>query len=306
MTTFSVSRLAAALRERVMVSATSPFVHAPYPLAGTMRYRGDPGIMGPGSTSWLVIADVAAFVGGIRGLLIQAAHPEVAAGVGDHSRYRDDPLGRLSRTSSYVTATTYGAIPEVDAAVLRVRRAHGVVTGTSSRGISYDAGDPGLSAWVHNALTDSFLTAHLAYGGIPLSEDDQDRFVREQAMVGQLLGAAPVPSTREELAAWVEHHPDLAPSPEMEEAVDFLTDPPLSGGLRVGYRVLLEAAIATTPQRLLGVLGLSPKPGALAVGRSFVSGLRWAIGYSPSWKLALERSGAPIPQDLFRHEPRVA
>ena len=178
--------------------------------------------------------------------------------------------------------------------------------GTSNRGIRYDAADPRLSAWVHNALTDSFLTAHVVYGGIPLSEDDQDKFVREQARVGALLGSDPIPSTRVALGQWIENHPDVGGSPEMVEAVEFLTRPPLSGGLRVGYRFLLEAAIATIPLRLLGILGLWPKPGAVAVGRSFVAALRWAIGYSPSWRLALERAGAPIPEELFRHRARVA
>ena len=74
-------------------SATAPFGHAPYPLAHTLDYRGDPGLLGPGSVSWLVIGDVATFIGGIRALLLQSAHPEVVAGVGDHSRYREDPLG---------------------------------------------------------------------------------------------------------------------------------------------------------------------------------------------------------------------
>ncbi|MDX1469181.1 MAG: oxygenase MpaB family protein [Acidimicrobiia bacterium] len=302
----AAKRLLEAVRDRVMVSATSPFAHAPYPLAATLEHRGDSGLMGPGSVSWPVIGDVAAFVGGIRGLLIQAAHPEVAAGVGDHSLYRDDPMGRLSRTSSYVTATTYGAVPEVEAAVRRVQRAHRVVTGTSSRGVGYDAADPVLSAWVHNALTDSFLTAHVTYGGIALTADDQNRFVREQNRVGALLGADPMPLTRRGLATWIGSHPDIARSPEMEDAVTFLTDPPLAGGLRIGYRILFEAAVATIPARLLNALGLVPKPGAIAVGRSFVSTLRWAIGYSPSWKLALERCGAPIPDGLFRHEARVA
>ena len=176
-------------------SATSPFGHAPYPLARTLEYQGDPGLLGPGSVSWTVIGDVAAFVGGIRGLLIQAAHPEVVAGVGDHSRYREDPLGRLSRTSSYVTATTYGAMPEVEQAVAQVSRIHRIVSGVSSRGIPYDAGDAGFSAWVHNALTDSFLTAHLVYGGIELSSDDADRFVIEQQAVGALLGSDPMPGS---------------------------------------------------------------------------------------------------------------
>lgn len=302
----SAERLIDGLRSRVVKSATSPFGHAPYPLAHTLDHRGDPGLLGPGSVSWTVIGDVAAFVGGIRGLLIQAAHPEVVAGVGDHSRYRQDPLGRLSRTSSYVTATTYGAMPEVEAAVGQVRRIHRIVSGVSSRGIPYDAGDPGFSAWVHNALTDSFLTAHLVYGGIPLSEPQADQFVLEQTKVGALLGSDPMPETHMGLSKWIAEHPDIEPSPEMRDAIEFLTDPPLEPAIRAGYKVLMEAAVATIPTRLNEVLGLSPKLGARAVGRSAVAGLRWALGYSPSWRLALERSGASVPEGLFIQEPRVA
>jgi uncharacterized protein (DUF2236 family) len=263
-------------------------------------------LLGPDSVSWTVIGDVAAFVGGIRGLLVQAAHPEVVAGVGDHSRYREDPLGRLSRTSAYVTATTYGAMPEVDAAVAQVRRIHRVVSGVSSRGIPYDAADPGFSAWVHNALTDSFLTAHLLYGGIPLSAYQADQFVLEQTRIGALLGSHPMPETRRELAEWIEMHPDVAPSPEMNDAIEFLTDPPLEPALRLGYKVLLEAAVVTLPPRIREVLGLSPKVGARTVGRGSVGALRWALGYSPSWRLALDRAGAPIPDGLFTQQTRVA
>ena len=296
----SLSGLVEGLRRRVVLSATSPFAHAPYPLANSLDYPGDPGLLGPGSVSWLVIGDVAAFVGGIRGLLIQAAHPEVVAGVGDHSRYKEDPLGRLSRTSSYVTATTYGAMPEVERAVSQVRRIHRVVSGVSSRGVNYDAGDPGFSAWVHNALTESFLVAHRVYGGVELGEEDEDRFVAEQTRVGALLGSSPMPESAQELSSWIEFHPEAAPSPEMRDAIEFLTDPPLEPGLRIGYKVLMEAAVATIPARLLDILGLTRTPGAISVGRAAVGGLRWALGYSPSWQLALVRTGQEIPGDLFK------
>ena len=88
------------VRLRVGASATGPFRHADYPLRATLEYRGDAGVCGPDSASWPLIGDVSAFVGGIRALLIQSCHPEAAAGVADHSQYREDPLGRLSRTSS--------------------------------------------------------------------------------------------------------------------------------------------------------------------------------------------------------------
>lgn len=293
------------LRSRVVATATSPFSHAPYPLTDTLDFAGDPGLLGPGSTSWSVIGDVAAFVGGIRGLLIQAAHPEVVAGVGDHSRYQEDPLGRLSRTSAYVTATTYGAMPEVASAVERVRRIHRVVSGVSSRGIPYDASDPGFSAWVHNALTDSFLTAHLTYGGIALSDAEADRFVLEQTKVGALLDADPMPSTRDQLSKWIVDHPDIAPSPEMTEAVAFLTDPPLDPALKLGYRILRDAALMTIPDRLLDILGLHRPLGGLTLGRSMIAALRWALGYSPTWRLALIRTGADVPDGLFKQRARI-
>lgn len=302
----SAQALVDGLRRRVVASATSPFSHAPYPLASTLDHRGDPGLLGPGSVSWTVIGDVAAFVGGIRGLLIQAAHPEVVAGVGDHSRYQEDPLGRLSRTSAYVTATTYGAMAEATAAVERVRRIHRVVSGVSSRGVPYDASDPGFSAWVHNALTDSFLTAHLIYGGIELSAAEADLFVLEQTRIGALLDADPMPTTRAALSAWIEDHPDIGPSPEMEEAVAFLIDPPLEPPLKLGYKVLRDAALVTMPDRLLEVLGLQKPTGGGVIGRAAVSGLRWALGYSPTWRLALTRTGSDIPAGLFKQETRTA
>lgn len=288
------------LRLRIVSSATSPFAHAAYPLKNSLDYPGDPGLLGPDSMSWPVFADVATFVGGIRALLLQAAHPEVVAGVGDHSRYREDPLGRLSRTSAYVTATTYGAIPEVEAAVAQVRRIHRVVSGVSSRGLHYDAGDPGYSAWVHNALTDSFLVAHQTYGEMKLSSSEKDRFVLEQTKVGALLGSDPMPTSADDLSSWIERHPDLAPSPEMDEAVQFLSDPPLEPGLKLGYKVLLEAAVATLPRRLLAILGLTRTPGAVGAGRVAIKGLRWALGYSPSWELALIRTGSPVPEGRFK------
>lgn len=292
--------LVQAVRDGLTRSTLSLFEHAAYPLEHTLDYPGDPGLCGPGSVSWHVLADPAAFVGGIRGLLIQSAHPEVVAGVADHSRYRDDPLGRLSRTSAYVTATTFGAMPEVETAVGNVRRVHRVVKGVSDRGIAYDAADPGFSAWVHNVLTDSFLAAHQSFGAIRLTEEEADIFVEEQTRIGSLLGAEPLPTSAPELAKWVAAHRAIGPSPASEEVVDFLTDPPLSPGIKLGYMTLLEAAVAIVPPRVRMVLGVTPKPGAEAVGKAAVASLRWALGYSPSWALALRRNGCEVPDGLFR------
>jgi len=299
----TTSGIVETLRQTVTRSTLSMFEHAPYPLENTLQHDGDPGLLGPESVSWRLLADPAAFVGGVRGLLIQAAHPEVVAGVDQHSRYRDDPLGRLSRTSSYVTATTFGAIPEVEAAVQQVKRAHRRVKGVSSRGIAYDAADPAHAAWVHNALTDSFLTANQVYSEHPLTIVEADRFVEEQTRIGKLLGAEPLPETARELSEWLSEHPDVAGSPEMDDVVNFLARPPLSPGIKTGYLVVFQAAVTNLPRRLQDVLRLRPRPGAEALGRAAVSSLRWALGYSPSWALASRRVGVEISPELFRRIP---
>ena len=288
------------VRLRVGASATDPFRHADYPLRATLGYRGDAGVCGPDSASWPLIGDVSAFVGGIRALLIQSCHPEAAAGVADYSQYREDPLGRLSRTSSYVTATTFGALPEVERAVGRVRAAHAPVVGRSHRGLPYSAGNPALAAWVHNVLTDSFLAAYRAYGPRPAAPSEADRFTAEQARIGRMLGADPLPLEAAPLGRWVEDHPSLGPSPGMRSVLEFLADPPLAPLQRAGYRLLFIGAVAVTPPRLRGILGLRAVPGARTACRAAVGVLRRALGASPSWNLALVRAGAPIPDGLFR------
>jgi len=257
-------------------------------------------MLGPGSVSWRVIGDVAAFVGGIRALLIQTAHPEVVAGVEQHSSYRTDPLGRLTRTAFYVTQTTYGALPEVEEAVGLVRAVHARVQGRSERGLPYRAADPALAAWVHNVLTDSFLVAYQRYGPAPLSTDEADRFVREQARIGALLDADPLPESAAALAEWVSRHPATAASKAQAEVIAFLRRPPVPVGPRLGYRLLFEAALPAIPPSLLETMGLEVSASRARAGAAALAALRWALGSSPSWHLALVRSGAPVPHGMFQ------
>lgn len=190
--------------ERMRASAASAtaglFAHDAYPLARSLDYPGDPGLFGPDSPTWVISGDVATFVGGIRALLIQAAHPEVVAGVADHSVYEVDPLGRLSRTSSYVTATAFGAMPEVEQSIARVRSAHLPVRGTSHRGQRYSASGAPFAAWVHNVLTDSFLVTNQHYGRTVLERPSADAYVSEQARLGAMLHARDLPETAAGLA----------------------------------------------------------------------------------------------------------
>lgn len=293
-------------RERIAAATAGLFTHTSYPLLESLNYPGDPGIFGPHSETWRVVGDVAAMLGGIRALVIQSAHPEVVAGVAEHSSYRTDPLGRLSRTTAYVTATSYGAMPEVEAALAAVRRAHRPVEGVSERQIAYAANDSDHASWVHNVLVDSFLTAYQHFGPRRLTQAQADRFVSENTALGRRLSATDLPSNATDLSAWIANHPSLAPSAAMHDTLAFLANPPLPRFAKIGYRVLFDAALTTIPRSVASIIGVRPRPGAARAGASTISLLRWSMGSSPSWWLALERTSEPVPVDVrFRRPPPV-
>lgn len=299
----SIAEVGRVFQSAVVTTLTGLFSHGPTPLEHTLDHAGDPGLLGPDSVSWRVLGDASVFIGGIRALVVQTAHPEVVAGVEEHSTYREDPLGRLTRTSVYVTETTYGAMPEVEAAVHVVRHAHRPVRGTSERNRPYSASRPEMAAWVHNVLTDSFLAAYQTFGPDRLSAEDADRFVAEQARIGELLDASPLPKTAQTLRSWIVDHPDRAPTDAQSVALEFLRKPPLSPPVRLAYRLLFNAAISTVPVDVRSQLTIQAPSGAARVGRMGARALRWSLGASPAWQLALTRCGSPIPPGLFRQRP---
>ena len=139
---------------------------------------------GPGSVSWRVNREAALLLGGGRALLMQLAHPRVAAGVADHSDFVSDPVGRLRRTLELSLALTFGDPGEVRAAAERINRTHRRVTGPGYRAL-----DPDLLLWVDATLIDSALVSYRTFVG-PLARTDQEAYYREAKQLGALLGIA--------------------------------------------------------------------------------------------------------------------
>ena len=129
----------------------------------------DAGYFGPGSASWAVHGGIPTLVAGIRALLVQTLHPGAMAGVHDWSRYREDPLGRLSGTIQWLITVTFADTTVAQRESARVSRFHTRVAGTyiDATGAErpYSAGDPELLAWVHVVFTDAFLSCHELWGG---------------------------------------------------------------------------------------------------------------------------------------------
>lgn len=263
--------------------------------AQQMAIGNDVGLFGPDSAVWEVHGCIATLVGGIRALLMQAAHPAALTGVAEHSAYDTDPLGRLERTTRWLTITSFGSTEAIESEARRVREMHKRVQGSfeDKTGIhlSYSASDPRFLLWVHCAFTDSFLRAHEELG-YPLPQG-ADRYVNEWAKSAQPLGLNDAPHSKLELQHVMatfarEEVTRIAMTPPI---VGFILKPPFSRSGLFVYRILANAAISTIDEPFLTVLGLKKKSKIwLQVSRTILDFLSYMLGHeSPSQKIARKR-----------------
>jgi uncharacterized protein (DUF2236 family) len=161
---------------------------------------GVAGLFGPGSMTWKVDREVAVLVGsGSRALMLQIAHPLVAAAVAEHSRYRADPLGRLRGTLDAIYAFAFADTERALDVVRSIQRLHATV-----RGPGYSALEPRLLLWVYATLIDSSLLAYETFVA-PLSRAERDGYYAEFCRAGSVWGipAELFPADLDGLRLWM-------------------------------------------------------------------------------------------------------
>lgn len=263
---------------------------------------GDPGLIGPGSVSWTIHADLASVaIAGVPAIVLELLHPSVLAGVQDASRYRDEPFRRARSTLGYVLATTFGTTEAATRTIERVKRMHGRIEGTRPDGTPYRALEPELLAWVHTSIPWMILRAFERYHR-PLSPSERDRYLAEQAIIGRMAGAAPVPTSTEELAEFVAGmRPALAVNEQTLEFFDFLMTSPFAPKLpaaadRAFHLLLLHAGMSLAPRWARELTGFRhPSLVRRAVLDPYLHldarMLRWAFGTPPYAAMAHARVG---------------
>lgn len=269
-------RAALALRDRVAGQDAPTRAAAIWGAQGERWFTPDDPI-------WRVHLDASMFIGGIRALLLQSLHPLAMAGVDQHSRYRDDPWGRLQQTSYYLSTTTFGTVSDAERLIARIRGIHRRVVGTAPDGRPYAASDPALLTWVHLAETDSFLTCYQEFADTPLSPADADRYVEQLGSVAARLGVLSPPTTVAGLrAALAAFGPELAGTPAARASLRFiLCDPPMPLAVRPGYLTLVAGAVSTLPADARRMLGLRLPPGGVVplrgLGQLGAGMIRWML-----------------------------
>jgi uncharacterized protein (DUF2236 family) len=214
---------------------------------------------------------VTPFLGGGTAVLLQVAHPLVAAGVADHSSYDRDVWRRLVRTLRALYLITFGSKAEADRAAQAVRAAHARVNGTIGErlgvfpaGTAYSAADPELMLWVHATLVHASLCVFQRFEH-RLSEADQASYYREMALVARLFGvpADVIPPAladlQEYFSAQIESDTITVTEPAREIAQVILRAP-LPGPLRMIVPAHRLATAAHLPPRLRQEYGLAVTP----------------------------------------------
>ncbi len=151
-------------------------------------------LFSPASPFWQVNRELFVALAGPRVLLMELAHPLIAAGVAERSNFQRGGLGRLYRTAHAMAEITFGTAQAARKAASDItlchKRVHGKLSspvGPFPVGTAYDANDRDLRLWVLATLIDSSL---LVYDRLikRLSLAEKEAYYRDSRALAQILG----------------------------------------------------------------------------------------------------------------------
>ena len=221
----------------------------------------DAGLFGPDSVTWRVNREGVLLLGGGTAIILQLAHPLVAAGVEQHSNYRDEPWARLYRTLDMTTKIMFGPTALAEDTARKLRHVHGLIRGKTTEsagrfpaGTPYDSRTPDLRMWVHATLVHVSLDVYTRYVG-PLTIGERQRYYEEQMLLAEQFG---VPRS-EQPATYAEFYEYFnamlasdatAVTDALRDVVDATLNPPLPRVARPLVEALNLATVGMLPESL--------------------------------------------------------
>ena len=232
-------------------------------------------------------------LGGGRALLMQLAHPKVAAGVDEHSDFRAHPIRRLRRTIRMTMAIVFGDRDTALAAARGVNQVHAKV-----QGAGYRALDPDLLLWVYATLADTALVTYETFVKRLLPRE-REEFHQEFKLLGELLGIPPdrFPDTVRDFDRYLEQMVSDGPvrvDARARDLAEQVLRPPtrvLPGPVMIPLNVI-TTGLLTPPLR--EQYGLPWGPGQRRVYRLAVSVLPRVIALTPPLLRVWPRPGRSV------------
>jgi uncharacterized protein (DUF2236 family) len=250
-------------------------------------------LFGPGSVTWRVNREAVTLLGGGAAILMQIAHPLVAAGVADHSGFRERPLARLRRTLELTLDIAFSDAEGALAAVRQIERVHervrgvlGEAVGPFPAGTPYAAGRPDLLFWVHATLVDTALRVYQRLVGC-LSAQDERRYYEESKATARLFGVpeSRIPDSWADFQRYMRamlEGPQLTVGGAARAVAASILRPPLPAGVRHVFQTSNFFTVGFLPAELRPRFGLAwsrRQEGALA---AVAAGIRSTLPYWPA------------------------
>jgi uncharacterized protein (DUF2236 family) len=249
---------------------------------------------------WRVSGETATILGGERALLMQIAHPMVAAGVADHSDFETNAFARLWRTLGTVHDVVFGDIEQAEAAAGRVAFMHSRVAGTRDDR-TYRATEPELLLWVHATLVDTGLVTYERFVG-SLTLREREAYYLEMRRFGTTFGV-PERLLPPDLAAFHRYLgstlAEIEVTREARRLAQEILRPPVPLALTPIRALLAEITTGLLPERLRAQFGLAWSPGHERSLRAAAWTVRRTLPVLPAkvrrWPHALAAEGRLAP-----------
>lgn len=221
----------------------------------------------PAGMFWRVNREAVLLLGGGAALLSQIAHPLIAAGVHEHSGFRDQPLKRLYGTITAMQRMIYAPAPVALETARRIRGIHDRVNGRLTvdtpafpKGTRYDAHDPALLLWVHSTLAATSVQAYETFFA-PLTAAEREAYYDESKTIGRLLGLTPAQMPAD-WSAFRRYYDDmlagdvLAVTPVTRELARHIIYPPVAWIPTAAGKLIATATVPLLPEALTEKYGL--------------------------------------------------
>jgi uncharacterized protein (DUF2236 family) len=255
------------------------------------------GFYGPGTQMWRINREAVLLGAGTSALLLQLAHPLVAEGVAQHSRFEEDPWRRLRGTLRTSLALVFGDRTAAEKAVARLNGIHARVRGEahdpvarSIAGDRYRALDPALLLWVQATLIVSGVQAYERWVG-PLTVEEKEQFWSEAREFGELLGipASHSPADWAALESYWRHmlDPDgpIQVTPTARRLARSIIRPPMRLVPGPVVDLLVLPSLNLLPARIREAYGIPWGPWQQRLGAVADSAIRlWVRALPASWR----------------------
>lgn len=251
------------------------------------------GLFGPDSLFWLVWQETAQLLGAGCAILLQLAHPMVAAGVADYSNFQSDPVGRLNRTLEMMLTIVFGDRQAAEAMLRRFHALHVPIqgrlpeaAGPYAAGVPYRAQDPALKLWVHATLMDTGLRVYERFVR-PLSAREADLFYADSQLLARRMGIPDslIPPTLQAFHMYMDSmlaSDTLTISDTARSLAYDVFHPQTWLGLRLAARVSQWLTAGLLPPSLRQAYGLAWGPRHEATLSALSRLSRWLIPYLPA------------------------